>query len=135
MTLLLFIEGVSSFCGFIGGIPLMTDPSGASLGFPLGGTKALSSLPFPIHDFFLPGLWLFFVFGVGFAIVAYLLWSANSRAWSVAIALCIVWLAWISFEVIFFGPSPFITVWFIPQVVSLILLLSPSVRDFMSTIP
>jgi len=57
-TLLLFIEGLSSSFGFLGGIPLIADPSGVILGLPLGGTKALSSLPIPIHDFFLAGLWI-----------------------------------------------------------------------------
>jgi hypothetical protein len=128
--MLLLIEGLSSFCGFLGGIPLIADPSGALLGLPLGG--ALSTLPAPIHDFFLPGLWLFFVYGIGFAIVTYLLWSGNARAWSLAFILCIVWLGWITFEVIFFGPSPLITVWYIPQVASLILLLSDNVTGFVS---
>jgi hypothetical protein len=31
MTLLLFVEGFSSFCGFVGGIPPIVDPSGALL--------------------------------------------------------------------------------------------------------
>jgi hypothetical protein len=128
MTLLLFIEGFSSFCGFVGGIPLIADPSGALLGFPLGGTGGLSSLPIPIRDFFLPGLWLFFVYGVGFAVVTYLLWSGRPRAWSLAFILCIVWLGWITFEVIFFGPNPLIWVWYLPQVAGLILLLWPNVR-------
>jgi hypothetical protein len=132
MTLLLLIEELSSLCGFIGGIPLIADPSGGLLGLPLGGTKALSTLPMPIHDFFLPGLWLFFVYGIGFANVAYYLWSGNAQAWSIALILCIVWLGWISFEVIFFGPSPLTTVWYVPQVASLILLLSPNVRAFVS---
>jgi hypothetical protein len=132
VTMLLLIEGLSSFCGFLGGIPLIADPSGALLGLPLGGTKALSTLPAPIHDFFLPGLWLFFVYGIGFAIVTYLLWSGNARAWPLALMLCMVWLGWITFEVIFLGPSPLITVWYIPQVASLILLLSHSVRAFVS---
>lgn len=123
MTLLLFIEGFSSFCGFVGGIPLIADPTGALLGFPLGGTEALSSLPIPIHDFLLPGLWLFFVYGVGFAVVAYLLWAGRPRAWSLAFILCIVWLGWITFEMIFFGPNPLIWVWYLPQVAGLILLL------------
>ena len=57
--MLLFVEVLSSF-GFVGGVPLIADPTGALLGFPLGGTNALSSFPIPIHDFFLPGLWLFF---------------------------------------------------------------------------
>ena len=57
--MLLFVEVLSSF-GLVGGVPLIADPTGALLGFPLGGTNALSSFPIPIHDFFLPGLWLFF---------------------------------------------------------------------------
>jgi len=132
VTLLLLIEGLSSLCGFIGGIPLIADPSGALLGLPLGGTKALSALPIPINDFLLPGLWLLLVYGIGFAIVTYLLWAGNTQAWSLAFMLCIVWLGWISFEVIFFGPSPLITVWYVPQIASLILLLSPNVRTFVS---
>jgi hypothetical protein len=134
VTLLLLVEGFSSFCGFVGGIPLVVDPSGALLGYPLGGTKALSSLPIPIHDFLLPGLWLFFVYGLGFAVVTYLLWSGRTQAWSAALILCIVWLGWISFEVTYFGTSPLIIVWYIPQVVSLILLVSPNTRRFVSTL-
>jgi hypothetical protein len=127
--LLLFVEGFSSFFGFVGGIPLIADPSGELLGSPLGGTRALSSLPIPVHDFLLPGLWLFFVYGVGFAVVTYLLWLARPRALSLAFALCLVWLAWITFEMIFFGPDPLIWVWYLPQVAGLILLLSPNVRS------
>jgi hypothetical protein len=77
MSLLLFLEGFSSFCGFIGGIPLIADPTGGLLGSPLGGAQALASLPIPIHDFLLPGLWLFFIYGIGFAVLTYLLWSAS----------------------------------------------------------
>jgi len=120
--MLLFVEVLSSFFGLIGGIPLIADPSGALLGFPLGGTKALSSLPIPIHDFLLPGLWLFFVYGIGFAIVTYSLWSGRPYAWSLALTLCIVWLGWITFEAAFFGPDPLILVWYIPQIAALTLL-------------
>jgi hypothetical protein len=127
ITPLLLIEGLSSFFGFLGGIPLIVDPSGALLGFPLGGTKALMSLPISIHDFFLPGLWLLSVYGIGFASVTYLLWSGWPRAWSLAFMLCLVWLAWITFEVEFFGPSPLILVWYIPQTAALMLLLTPTV--------
>jgi hypothetical protein len=129
MSLLLFVEGFSSFFGFIGGIPLIADPTGALLGFPLGGTKALSSLPVSIHDFLLPGLWLFFVYGVGFAVATYLLWSSRPRAWSVCFILCMVWLGRITFEIIYFGLNPLIWAWYSPQVGALVLLLWPSVRS------
>lgn len=55
MTILLFIEGLGSFYGLLGGISLIADPSGAFLGLPL---SMFSLLPIPIHDFLLPGLWL-----------------------------------------------------------------------------
>ncbi len=132
ITLLFLIEGLSSIFGFIGGVGLIADPSGALLGSPLGGTKALSSLPIAIHDFFLPGIWLLLAYGIGFAVVVLLLWSHSRQAWPLAFILCIVWLGWITFEVVFFGPDPLTTVWYIPQVAGLILLVNPKVRSYVS---
>jgi len=123
---LLFVEGFSSFCGFVGGIPLLLDPSGKMLGLPL---STLSSLPFHITDFFLPALWLFLVYGVGFALLTYLLWSGRLYSWSIAVILCVIWLGWITFEVIFIGPSPLILVWYFPQILALILLTWPGIRQ------
>jgi hypothetical protein len=127
MTVLLFVEGFSSFCGFVGGIPLVLDPTGKLLGLPL---RMLSSLPIPVHDFLLPGLWLLFVYGVGFTFLTYLLWSGRRYAWPLALVLCVVWLGWITFEMIFFGPSPLIWIWYAPQIAALILLLRPDIRRF-----
>jgi hypothetical protein len=125
MVALLCAEGFSSFCGFVGGIPLL-DPSGKTLGLPLG---ILSSLPFHVNDFFLPALWLFFVYGVGFALLTYLLWLGRSHSWPIAVILCVIWLGWITFEVIFIGPSPLILVWYLPQVIALFLLTKPGVKQ------
>ncbi len=122
---LILVEGFSSFCGFVGGVPLLLDPSGRMLGLP---SSVLSSLPFRVEDFFLPALWLLLVYGVGFAFVTYVLWSGRRRSWGIALVLCFVWLGWITFEVAFIGPSPFIWVWYLPQVAALALLVSPGVR-------
>ncbi len=119
---LIYVEGFSSVCGFIGGVPLLLDPSGKMLGLPL---SILSSFPFQINDFFLPALWLFFVYGVGLALVTYLLWSGRKHSRSVAALFCTIWLGWITFEMVFVGPSPFIWVWYFPQVAALVLLLAP----------
>lgn len=104
---------------------MLLDPSGRTLGLP---QSTLSSLPFKLNDFFLPALWLFFVYGAGFASLTFLLSTNRSRSWHVALVLCMVWLGWITFEMIYIGPSPFIWIWYIPQVAALALLLMPSVR-------
>jgi hypothetical protein len=65
---LLVVEGFSSFCGFLGGVALLADPSGGLLGVPLRSFEGL-----PIDDFLLPGLWLFTVYGIGFALATHLL--------------------------------------------------------------
>ncbi len=125
LSALIIVEGFSSICGFAGAIPLLLDPSGKTLGLPL---STLSSLPFQIKDFFLPALWLLFVYGVGFAILTWLLWTGRRHSWSAAAFLCAVWLGWITFEVIFIGPSPLIWVWYFPQAAALVLLARPAVR-------
>ncbi len=122
---LVVVEGLSSVFGFIGGIPLLLDPSGKMFGLPL---STLSSLPFHLDDFLLPALWLFFVYGVGFGVLTYVLWSRRRHSWSAATLLCAVWLGWITFEMVFIGPSPFIWVWYFPQIVALILLLTQGAR-------
>jgi hypothetical protein len=90
-TALLVVEGFSSFCGFLGGVPLLADPSGKLLGMPLSNLAGL-----PIHDFLLPGLWLVFAYGVGLALATYLLYTRRPQAWPLAFALCLIWLGWIT---------------------------------------
>ncbi len=122
MMLLLCVEGFSSFSGLYGGIALIADPSGALLGL---HPSILSSLPFSIHNFFLPGLWIFFVYGIGFALVTYLLWSGGKPyVWSLSLVLCFVWLGWLTFEVIFLGPDPLSEAYYVLQIAALFLLLT-----------
>jgi len=125
LLVLVVVEGLSSVFGFIGGIPLTIDPSGRLLNMPL---SYLSSFPLPLHDFLLPGLWLLLGYGVGLSATAFLLWSRRPFAWDVAMALGVIWLGWVTFQVIFIGPVPIVTVWLVPQIVAVLLLLSPAVR-------
>lgn len=114
----MIVEGLSSIFGFAG-IALIIDPTGKIIGLPL---SLLSGIPLPIHDFFLPGLWLAIVYGIGFALTTYFLYTRKSFARSLAAFLGLVWLGWITFEMIFIGPSFFIAVWYIPQVIAFFLL-------------
>ncbi len=118
--LLLFIEGFTSLSGLYVGYELITVRSGASLGLPL---SLLSSFPISIHDFYLPGLWIFLVYGVGFALVTYSLLSGRRHAWPVALVLCLVWLVGLTFVVVYMGPNTFSEALYVPQVIALILLV------------
>jgi len=123
-TSLLVVEGLSSLFGFSGGIPLVLDSSGKLLGVPV---SVLSSLPFRVDNFFWPGLWLLLVYGVGFAFTTYLLWSGRPHAWSFALFLSLVWLGWITFEMVFIGASPLIALWYLPQGIALAHLIAPDI--------
>lgn len=121
MILLLLLEGFSSMAGFSGGLLLIIAPSGALMSLPL---SLLSSLPVHLTDFLLVGVWLFTAFGVGFAIVTYLLWSKKPYAWTPALILSLVWIAQMTSEMIFLGPNILSEVYYIPQVAALILLVA-----------
>jgi hypothetical protein len=118
--LLLLIEGFTSLSGLYVGYELITVPSGTSLGLPL---SLLSSFPISIRDFYLPGLWIFLVYGVGFALVTYSLLSGRRHGWPVALVLCLVWLVGLTFVVVYMGPNTFSEALYAPQVIALILLV------------
>jgi hypothetical protein len=115
---LLIVEGLSSIFGFTG-IALIIDPTGRIIELP---ESELSGIPIPIHNFFLPGLWLVIVYGIGLALTTYFLYTEKLFARSLAAFLGLVWLGWITFEMIFIGPSIFIAIWYLPQVIALFLL-------------
>ena len=118
--LLLLIEGSTSLSGLYVGYELITVPSGTSLRLPL---SILSSFPIRIQDFYLPGLWIFLVYGVGFALVTYSLLSGSRHAWSVALVLCLIWLVGLTFAVIYTGPNAVVEALYLPQVAALLLLV------------
>ncbi|HLQ07268.1 MAG TPA: hypothetical protein VK126_05890 [Nitrososphaerales archaeon] len=118
--LLLLIEGFTALLGLYVGYEFITQPSGTSLGLSL---SILSSFPIRVQDFYYPGLWIFVVYGLGFALVTYSLLSGRRGSWAVALVLCLVWLVGLTFVIIYMGPNTFSEALFVPQVVSLILLV------------
>ncbi len=114
--------------GFVGGIPLLLDPSGSLLGV---NVSMLSGLP--VRDFLLVGLWLSAVYGVGSCLVAYLLWRRHRWAFPLAAVGAAVWFGWIVFELILWGPSGFVVPWIVPPIAVFALLALPRVRAYTRT--
>ncbi len=59
--------------GFVGGIPLLLDPSGSLLGLNVSMFPGI-----PVSDFLLVGLWLTVIYGIGSCLVAFLLWQRHA---------------------------------------------------------
>jgi hypothetical protein len=124
---LLATEVISAICGFIGGVPLILDPSGKLLGMPLSNLNGL-----PIHDFLLPGLWLFFVYGVGLSVTACGLWRRRSWGRVLGLVLGVVWIGWVSFELYLWGLNVFVAAWLIFPIASLYLLTRRSAVSYLA---
>ncbi len=122
MSALLLVEALCAFFGYLGGVMFFVDPSGRLYG--LNGQ--LTHLP--VGDFLLVGVWLFVVYGVGFTLATYALWSRRPRGWITAIGLSVVWLGWIAVENVLLGVSVFIDIWLVPPVLGLLLLIWPGMR-------
>jgi disulfide bond formation protein DsbB len=81
-----------------GGWVLLTDPSGAGMGF---RTAQLAGSPFP--NYFIPGLILFGVNGVGSLIGAAMSFRRQRHAGVVAMALGVIMMAWLGIQVMVIG--------------------------------
>jgi uncharacterized membrane protein (DUF2068 family) len=89
----------------------------------------------PIHDFLLPGLWLFFVYGVGLSLTTYGLWKFKRWGRPLGLLLGVVWICWVSFELILWGPSAFVAVWLIFPLASLYLLTRKGIGEHLADHP
>jgi len=92
--LLLLLLGQLSVRAFIGGVALLVDPSGTTVGLPPG---PLDNTPF--GDFFVPGLVLFVSFGLLPSFVCYGLYTRRQWALPGAIGVALALLAWVIIEV------------------------------------
>jgi hypothetical protein len=77
-----------------GGVMFILDPSGAAMGYHLSMLEGSI-----FSNFFIPGLFLFVVHGLGNLIGAALSFTKNRRAGAVAIALGAILVAWIVIQV------------------------------------
>ena len=81
-----------------GGVGMVGDPSGDSVGFPL---DQLSGTPFP--DYLIPGLFLLLIIGVGHLAGGILTIIRFRHAGEVAVVLGAILMAWIVVQVILIG--------------------------------
>lgn len=132
LKLLFGLELFDAVGGFVGGVPLLADLSGKTLGVT---TSMLAGLP--VNDYFVVGLWLFFVYGIGSLLVAYMLWTNHSLAIPLAILESGVWFFWVLFETVIWGPNSYVLPWLVPPLLIFLLLSFPSVRGYLvhGTIP
>jgi hypothetical protein len=98
LTGVLLFQGLS---GVAGGVGLVGDPSGASLGIPV---RWLQGSPFA--DYMLPGLVLWIVLGVAPLVVAAGVW--RRRAWGAGAAGLLggALLVWIAVQIALIGYHP-----------------------------
>ncbi len=97
-TLLVILLVFLSLSGLFG-IMFLIDPSGELTEMPL---SLLDNLP--IDTFFLPGLYLLVVYGIGSAVIAYGLVRQLSWAPVAALLLGLVLIGWIFGQIILWGP-------------------------------
>lgn len=95
LMLALLFQGLS---GIAGGYGLAADPSGASLRIPL---ELLADSPF--SDYFVPGLTLLVVLGIGPLLVLYGLWTRQAWGWYGALLVGVALMIWIVVQIALVG--------------------------------
>lgn len=128
VMILAALELVLAGLAFFGGINLILDPTGASMGM----DPALQYIPF-VTDFMPFALWLVIVFGALPLVLVYGLFT--DRKWGLigSLALASLEVVWIVTQVVLLYPLGFTFWWPLVAgmgVVSLYLILRPSVRSF-----
>lgn len=123
----ILIQGLS---GVAGGIGLVFDPSGESLGIP---SSWLAGSPFA--DYLIPGVILFVVLGIVPLADLYGLWARRYWGWLGALLIGFALLIWIGVEILIIGyqpQPPLQLIYGVLGVVIIILALLPSVRAHFS---
>jgi len=128
IIILVVLELILAFISIGGGVSLLGDVSGKTLGL----QPLIPYLPFNLHDYTLVGVWLIAVYGMLPIILAAGLWLRKKWAWKTALGLGAVLIFWIVAEVFLFYSLGF--TYFYPLIggiglITVILLYLPSTRD------
>jgi hypothetical protein len=126
----LLVQGLS---GLVGGIGLVTDPTGSSLDLPL---RLLEESPF--DDYFVPGLFLLTVLGVLPLVALYGLWERRRWSWPLVLMVGPALLVWIAVQIAWIGYQPRPPLQLVYGALGLVLSVSallPSVRRECSSRP
>ena len=99
ITLLEMLLGIGAI---FGGLSMIQDPSGISM-----FQQDLTNLII-VPDFFLPGLWLFFVFGIGTFLFLVGIWLKYRVGWLLGLLISIIELLWIVVQLILLSSVGFI---------------------------
>ena len=114
VSILEFLLGIGAL---IGGFSFINDPTGVSM-FEQDLRQYII-----VPDFFLPGLWLFFVFGVCTFLFLIGLWLKYRLAWIVGLSISIAELVWIVLQVILLSSVGFIIWQLIIPIIAIIMII------------
>ena len=123
----LVFQGLS---GIVGGIGLVSDPSGEALRIPVSWLQGS-----PFTDYLIPGLILLIVLGIFPLVVLYGLWTRTPWAWPTALLVGVALIIWIGVEIFVIGyqsQPPFQLIYGLLGIIVVVLALLPHVRAYYS---
>ena len=123
----LAFQGVS---GVGGGIGLALDPTGASIGIPLGWLEGS-----PFSDYSIPGIVLLSVLGLGPLAIAYGAWAGDWWSWPGSVLIGVALLLWLAVEIAVIGYQAEPPLQLIYGIVAAVILgasLAPGVRTYLT---
>ena len=94
LIVLTILESIIGIGAFFGGISMLQDPTGVSMF--QQDLRSYIILP----DFFLPGLWLIFVYGFGTFIFLIGIWLKYRFAWIIGLLISISEIIWIGIQIV-----------------------------------
>jgi FtsH-binding integral membrane protein len=128
VIILLILILFQALSGIGGGIGLVFDPSGESIGIPIDW---LAGSPF--SDYLIPGLILLFILGVFPLIVFYGLLKKMRYSWPGSLLIASALIIWIGVEILIIGyqaEPPLQLIYGVLGLILLILALLPSTQNY-----
>ena len=123
----ILLQGLS---GVVGGIGLVSDPTGGNIQIPVSWLEGS-----PFNNYLIPGLILLSVLGVFPLIVLYGLWKRLSWSWMAALFVGLALVLWIVVEILIIGyhpQPPLQLIYGLLGIGILVLVLLPSLRRYYS---